>query len=76
MGLGATFDQEVWQSIGSVIGKELRALWLHGVGEVRVENRGSHYYYYYYYYYYHHYYYCYKADLSYAHVSCPAELGR
>eukprot|EP00521_Asterionellopsis_glacialis_P006973 CAMPEP_0195289138 /NCGR_PEP_ID=MMETSP0707-20130614/5540_1 /TAXON_ID=33640 /ORGANISM="Asterionellopsis glacialis, Strain CCMP134" /LENGTH=955 /DNA_ID=CAMNT_0040349109 /DNA_START=132 /DNA_END=2999 /DNA_ORIENTATION=+ len=31
--LGATFNSTVWKSMGSVIGLELRALWLQGVGE-------------------------------------------
>ena len=31
--LGATFNKTVWRKMGSVIGVELRSLWLQGLGE-------------------------------------------
>jgi len=31
--LGAAWNATLWKDIGSVIGVELRALWLEGVGE-------------------------------------------
>lgn len=33
--LGATFNESVWRSMGEVLGSELRALWIQGVGENR-----------------------------------------
>lgn len=33
IGLGGTFNRSVWRQMGEVIGLELRALWLQGVGE-------------------------------------------
>jgi beta-glucosidase-like glycosyl hydrolase len=36
--LGSTYNQTVWKGMGSVIGIELRALWLEGVGEDHQSN--------------------------------------
>ena len=36
--LGASFNKTVWQQMGSVIGLELRSLWLQGVGEAHDDN--------------------------------------
>eukprot|EP00466_Bigelowiella_natans_P002901 jgi/Bigna1/35876/e_gw1.11.102.1 len=36
--LGATFNRTVWRTMGSVIGRELRSLWLQGVGEAHESN--------------------------------------
>jgi xylan 1,4-beta-xylosidase len=36
--LGATFNQSAWRGMGSVIGKEIRSLWLQNVGEDHQSN--------------------------------------
>jgi beta-glucosidase-like glycosyl hydrolase len=36
--LGATFNQSIWKQMGSIIGLELRALWLQNVGENHPSN--------------------------------------
>ena len=36
--LGATYNQTIWKGMGGVIGTELRALWLEGVGEAHESN--------------------------------------
>jgi len=38
IGLGASFNATLWRGMGVVIGTELRALWVQGVGENQVDN--------------------------------------